>query len=55
MNYEIDLFGNERPAQAGPETAIVLNLFDAAAETAALASGRPKSQERAEITSPLDR
>lgn len=45
-----DLFGNEHPdpspsAKAGPQ----LNLVDAAAERLALASGRPRSQERAEI------
>lgn len=46
-----DLFGNERPEPKGRDSApaVQLNLIDAAAERAALESGRPKSQERCEI------
>jgi hypothetical protein len=51
----VDLFGNEGPLpramQRPPEPVTQLDLLDAAAERAALASGRPKSQERAEIVS----
>lgn len=47
MTAQPDLFGGEGLAPAAPAPApVVLNLFDAAAERAALASGRPKSQER---------
>lgn len=49
----VDLFGNERPEQRGAKASPVsVSLFDAAAERNALASGRPKSQERAAIVSP---
>lgn len=50
----IDLFGKEGRApglRALPEP-FSLNLFDAAAEHAAIASFRPVSQERAEILAP---
>lgn len=49
----IDLFGNERRETiAPPAPPKQLDLIDAAAERAALASGRPKSQERARILAP---
>ena len=48
--FDVDLFGNERPARRGPSSpAVRLNLFDAVAEASALASGRAVSQERAEV------
>jgi hypothetical protein len=49
--YDLDLFGNERPFKRGiPATKpVALSLLDFAAERAALASGRPVSQERVEI------
>ena len=48
-----DLFGNEHPAKGVIGTpAVMVDLFTAAAETRALKSGRPKSQERAEIVAP---
>jgi hypothetical protein len=51
--FTIDLFGNERPASAGAPGRRGGDLFDAAAETLALESGRPRSQERAEIVAPV--
>lgn len=46
----LDLFGNEHPDAIGSAApAKQLDLIDAAAERAALLSGRPKSQERADI------
>lgn len=51
-----DLFGNDRrlpiAALRPVDSPIRLNLFDAAAEARALCSGRPLSQERAEIVAP---
>jgi hypothetical protein len=52
----LDLFGTERGAPARSlrplEAPVALDLFSAAAETRALRSGRPLSQERAEIVAP---
>ncbi len=49
----LDLFGNDRPQPRSRKTsAHQLDLLDVAAERAALASGRPKSQERAELVAP---
>jgi hypothetical protein len=47
----IDLFGVDRtPPRSRPvEQPVELDLFDAAAERIAIASGRPKSQEHAEL------
>ena len=49
-----DLFGNESaPAWLRASApAVATSLFDAAAERAAFASGRPVSQERTRITHP---
>jgi hypothetical protein len=50
-----DLFGNESPAPRSSVTVpapIALELFDHAAERAAIASGRAVSQERAELIAP---
>lgn len=47
-----DLFGNERPASAPIGKPIGLDLFNAAAEKKAMTSGRPVSQEKAEILAP---
>lgn len=44
----VDLFGNERPATEATQ-GVSLSLFDAAAERLAIASGRPVSQEHAEV------
>jgi len=45
-----DLFGEDRlPPLRSLPAPVAVDLFSAAAESAALASGRPKSQERAEI------
>lgn len=47
----LDLFGNEvrEPRGRASAPAVQLDLIDAAAERAAIESGRPKSQERCEI------
>jgi hypothetical protein len=54
MPLDLDLFGNERPASAGcsKPAGRGASLFDAASERVALASGRARSQERAEIVAP---
>jgi hypothetical protein len=52
----LDLFGDDRRPPAASlrpiPAPVALDLFSAAAERAALASGRPKSQERVEIVAP---
>lgn len=50
----LDLFGNERPAPGTGSRSkpAQLDLLDAAAERAAMASGLPKSQERARLVAP---
>jgi hypothetical protein len=52
---DLDLFGNERPAKHGAPAPVVLDLFDAAAEGAALETGRAKSQEHANLMAPTFR
>jgi hypothetical protein len=47
----LDLFGNAHPAK-GDKPPVTLGLFEHAAERAALASGRPLSQELGELRSP---
>ena len=44
----LDLFGNTHPAPGDPPP-VILGLFEHAAECAALASGRPLSQEIGEL------
>jgi len=41
-----DLFGNEHPCSYTPANPVQLDVFDHAAERAAIESGRPVSQER---------
>lgn len=51
--FERGLFGEEVPVAGLPSPrAVALDLFDAAAERRALESGRPVSQERAELVAP---
>lgn len=56
IDAHVDLFGEERPlpraALRPVDPPVALDLFDATAEALALASGRAKSQERAEIVAP---
>ena len=52
MYSDLDLFGNERSHVTSDAPAVTLDLFTQAAERAALASGRPLSQERIIITHP---
>lgn len=48
-----DLFGNDHPEKVGALAPThQTSLIDHAAEVAALASGRPVSQERAELVAP---
>lgn len=50
----MDLFGNDRAEPRKPQPApIALDLFEAAAERNAIATGRPKSQEHAELVAGL--
>jgi hypothetical protein len=53
LRGKVDLFGNEHPAPASNGKAITLDLFDAAAESRAMESGRPVSQERSTILAPV--
>jgi hypothetical protein len=50
--FDVDLFGDERPIARAQARPVSLNLFDSAAEVHALASGRPRSQERTELLAP---
>jgi hypothetical protein len=53
--YSENLFGDERFIPDAPKGApVALDLFTHAAERAALASGRPLSQERSLITHPTE-
>lgn len=53
MNEQVDLFGNVTVPRNVPTAApIALSLFDHAAERAVITSGRPVSQERAELVAP---
>jgi len=47
--FALDLFGGESPIEAPAPTAVAVDLFTATAERIAFASGRPLSQERAEL------
>lgn len=56
MTRQTDLFGNDVDAPPGLLPAVAPfqpELVDAAAERAAIRTGRPKSQERAEILAPI--
>ena len=47
-----DLFGQEREQSSPEQPPVSLDLFAVAAEWKALASGRPRSQEYAELLAP---